>query len=213
MGIISKAGFSALSPAMFNTFFTTDERVTEKIINSLLDTDLEIENVSRYELQDDRHPYVIADASGIPGRCRVAMTVINREDESSLEKIISHLADLTFKSGRNAYPLILIFDNVMDDEPVSSVVSMRFFDFYHLSFALAAVWMKMRTGEEKKISLLSDLMSTSSDNIVDEDIRRVYLEAYEKSGLREEEEASYSMWLASLRKEISALGINPGDVI
>lgn len=218
MNKVSKTGFCGLSDEMFNAFFLSDSRVTEKIINSLLETELTVDSVSGYELPHEKfgysHPFVIADAHSRDGKCAIAMTVMSEEVEDDLNKILNWILDYTISTRKSVYPILVSFDMDPDDIPSSSEITIKCVDSFPVNFALAVCWMKTKmTSGRKMEKLYSDLMSVSSDSITDDDIRRVYLDAYERSGISEKEKLSYSLWLASLKKDIESLGVDSSFIV
>lgn len=218
MNKVTKTGFCGLSDEMFNAFFLSDSRVTEKIINSLLSTELTVDLVTGYELPHKEfgysHPFVIVDAHNRDGRCAIAMTVMTEEVDDDLSRILNWILDYTISMRKGVYPILVSFDMGNDGIPSSTEITISCVDSLPVNFALAVCWMKTKMKSGRKMEeLYSDLMSVSSDSITDDDIRRVYLDAYERSGLSEKEKLSYSLWLASLKKDIESLGVDPSFIV
>ncbi len=219
MNTISKTGFCALSDEMFNAFFLSDSSVTEKIINSLLETELTVDAVSGYELPQKEfgyyHPFVIADAHSRDGRCAVAMTVMNDKVVGvDLKRILTWILNYTVSTRKDVYPILLSFDMDKDDIPPFPEVTIKGVDSFPVNYALVVCWMytKMKYGRKME-KLFSDLMSVSSDSIFDDDIKRVFLDAYEKSEINEKERLAYSRWLASLRDDLESLGVDSSFIL
>lgn len=205
-------GYSVLSSELFGTFFTLDLSVTERIINTVLDTDFTVDGALDTGMDEEKfsfcHPFVLVDAHTSHGRTAIALTLISEETEDATEDILNWILYRVMMKRRNVYPVLLVFDTTSYFSPSDPPVSVRVVDNHPASFALAVAW--TRNGKQGKQSpLFHDLLCVLPDDIEDAEIRDVYLRAFRESGLEEKEMVSYSMWVESVERDIRALGICP----
>ncbi len=212
MKTLSKTGFSSLSDELFASFFTADKTVTEKIINTLLECDFRVDETEACEVDRERfgyyHPFVLIDAHTKSGRCAIAVTHIDRDCEDDSGDILNWILYRTVIERRNIYPILIVLDSTDWYRNELYPVTFRIINETRVHFAFAVVWTRMKRGRKNLESLLGDLTATKAENITDEDIKRVWTESYEKSGLGEMENVAYSMWLKSMESEIERLGVD-----
>lgn len=212
MKTISKTGFSALSEELFASFFTADRSVTERIINTLLSCDFHVDEIEACEVDRNRigyyHPFVVIDAHTKSGRCAIAVTHIDRNSEDDTGDILNWALYRTVIERRNIYPILISLDSTDWYSNARSPVTLRVINDKQVHFAFAVVWTRMKSGREKFDALLRDLTAKKAEDIVDDEIRRIWRESYEKSGLGEMEEVAYSLWLKSIEGEIESLGVD-----
>lgn len=214
----NKSGFPAISDELFNTFFSMDKEVTEMIINTLLDTDFRIERLEPRSVDEEEfgfyHPYVVGDAHTSRGRCVLIMTPVGEDTEDIKSQLLYWMIHKTGRKRRNIYPVLISFDMTKEGKDRREAVTMSIIDEDYISCALTVVWMNVRSGEKNpKNDIISDLLSRKSEDIVNDDIRRIYNLSYEKSGLRERSDVAYSLWLDSVRNEIRSLGLDPESIM
>lgn len=206
-------GFSILSQELFGTFFSLDALLTGRIINTILDTDFVIEGVEEIGLGEESlsfyHPFVLADARTSYGRSVIALTFIDEDTRDATEEILNRILYRAMLMRRNIFPVILVFDTTFSFSPSDLPVTLRVNENRPFTFALAVAWVR-NTGGKRFDCIFSDLLKEVPDEIEDDGIRRIYLEAYRRSGLEEKEMISYVMWLESIERDIRALGDIPG---
>ncbi len=209
---LSGTGFSALSDELFASFFTADMSVTERIINTLLQCDFRVEKTEACEVDRNRfgyyHPFVLVDACMKSGRSAIAVTHIDRRSEEDTSEILNWMLYRTALERRNIYPILISLDSTDGYLNDLHPVSLRISDSAQCPFALAVVWTMVKSTRKELTALMGDLTATRSEDIVDDDIRRVWIESYTKSGLCEMENVAYSMWLKSMESDIERLGID-----
>lgn len=211
MKTLSKTGFSSLSDELFASFFTADKILTERIINTILGCDFNVDEIEACEVDRERfgyyHPFVLIDAHTKSGRCAIAVTHIGNGCEDDTGEIMNWILYHTALERRNIYPILISLDSTDSFRNEMYPVTLRIINDTQAHFAFAVVWTKMKSRREKLESLLKDLTATNSENIVDEEIRRIWMDSYEKSGLGEMEKVAYSMWMKSMENEIERLGV------
>lgn len=209
---LTGTGFSALSDELFASFFTADVSVTERIINTILQCDFRVERTEACEVDKERfgyyHPFVLIDAHMKSGRSAIAVTHIDRRSEEDTSDILNWMLYRTALVRRNVYPILVSLDSTDGYLNELYPVSLRIADNVQYPFALAVVWTRMKSQKKELGALMSDLSATRSEDIMDDDIRRVWIESYTKSGLCEMENVAYSMWLKSMENDIERLGID-----
>lgn len=212
MKTISKTGFSALSEELFASFFTADKAVTERVINTLLSCDFHVDEIEACEVDRHRigyyHPFVLIDAHTKSGRCAIAVTHIDSSSEDETGDILNWALYRTVIERRNIYPILIVLDSTDWYRNAMYPVTLRIINDTQVHFAFAVVWTRMKSERKNLDALLKDLTATKAENIVDDDIRRIWRESYEKSGLREMESVAYSLWLKSMESEIKKLGFD-----
>ncbi len=212
MKTLSKTGFSSLSDELFASFFTADKTVTEKIINTLLECDFRVDETEACEVDRERfgyyHPFVIIDAHTKSGRCAIAVTHIDRDCEDDTGDILNWVLYRTVLERRNIYPILIVLDSTDFFRNELYPVTLRIINDTQVHFAFAVVWTRMKSERKRLNALLKDLTATKAENILDDEIRRIWMESYEKSGLCEMENVAYSMWLKSMESEIERLGVD-----
>ena len=213
MKTLQKFGFSALSPELFGSFFSLDISMTERIINTLLNTEFRIDRLEEEIPENGRFQFlnscVIADAHTEAGRLALAITLINEDTEDATSDILNWILSRVMLKRRNVYPLLLVFDTTVSGGEKGGV-EMRVIDNHPFPFALAVVWAGTSSGRKKCDTMLEDLMRVIPEEIEDDKIRRLYYRAFRKSGLEEKEIVSYSIWLESVKRDIVMLGDIPG---
>ena len=205
-------GYSALSSELFGTFFTLDLSVTERIINTVLDTDFTVDGAEDTGVDEEKfsfyHPFVLVDAHTEQGRAAIALTVIDENTSDATEDILNWILYRVMMKRRNVYPVLLVFDTTSYFSSSERPVSIQVIENHPVSFALSVAW--VRNGRNRRLrTLFSDLLGVLPDDMEDTEIRELYLRAFRESGLEEKELVSYSMWVESVERDIRALGDIP----
>ena len=213
---IKIAGYRCVSVEMFNTFFSLERKITQDIVNTLLDGSYVVREIEEMSVDENifgfYHPYIVLDALSSVGRCMMILTPLDNSTKEVKDPLVGYMLNRECAKKRNIFPLVMVFDS-SESSALSRPVSISLMKGESCTFALCRV--KMEGGKEgtARDVLISDLMCTKSCEIKSYDIRRVYDLSYKKSGLEEMERVSYAMWLEAVKKDIQKLGLNPGAII
>ncbi len=212
-----KVSFPIISDELFATFFSQERSVTKMIINTLFDTEFEIDRIEPHKVSESvfgiYHPYVLADAHTNYGRCEIILTPISQEIADIKSQLIYWMINKTVLSRRNIYPILIAFDTTESEREQKERVSLRILDDERLSTALGVVRMREKSNASNILDeIINDLLCCRECDIKNDDIRRIYALSYEKSGLEERRNVAYSLWLESVNRDIRSLGIDPGSI-
>ncbi len=210
----NKAGYRSVSVEMFNTFFSSERRITQDIVNTLLDGSYIVKGIEEMSVDEKifgfYHPYIVLDALSPVGRCMIILTPIDDSTEEVKDHLISHMLNREVARRMNVFPLVMVFDSTESSGRPDSITLMK---GGCSTFAVCSIQMEKRKEGTKRNELICDLMCTRRSEIKNGDIRRVYDASYRKCGLEEMERVSYAMWLEEVKRDIQKLGLDPKLII
>ncbi len=212
----NKAGYKSVSVEMFNTFFSSERRITQEIVNTLLDGSYIVKGIEEMSVDEKifgfYHPYIVLDALSSVGRCMIILTPIDSTTEEVRDPLVGYMLNREVARRMNVFPLVVVFDSSGNSAP-GRPLSISLIKGECCTFALCSIQMEKREEVTARDVLISDLMCTRSSEIKNADIRRVYDASYRKCGLEEMERVSYAMWLEAVKRDIQKLGLDPGAII
>ncbi len=210
----NKSGYRSVSVEMFNTFFSSERRITQDIVNTLLDGSYIVKGIEEMSVDEKifgfYHPYIVLDALSPVGRCMIILTPIDSTTEEVRDPLISHMLNREVARRMNVFPLVMVFDSTESSGRPDSITLMK---GGCSTFAVCSIQMEKRKEGTKRNELICDLMCTRRSEIKNGDIRRVYDTSYRKCGLEEMERVSYAMWLEEVKRDIQKLGLDPKLII